>query len=96
MYEKTVDCGALKDNAYTDIPLGSTYSKIVSISGMMYHQVTSGYDAHSVAIPCVWMDEGKFTGIQLYMYRDKIRIRSFSNVSTFYTKSEVTVRYIKD
>ena len=92
MYEKTVNCGALPDNKIKDIPFGSTYSKILSVSGTIYSVL-----GHSVAIPAAWKDESKtLTSCYVYTFEGNIRLATFSNMSDYYTKSEVTVRYIKD
>ena len=94
MYEKTVNCGALPNNKIKDIPFGSTYSKILSISGIIY-----SVEGHSVAIPAAWKagtGSNTFTSAYVYVFEGSIRLSTFSDMSTFYTKSEVTVRYIKD
>lgn len=93
MYEKTFNCGALPNNNTKDTPFGSTYSKILSISGVAYS--TQGY---SVAIPYTWRESrssNNLTGVLVYVVQGNIRFNTFSDMST-YTNSEVTVRYIKD
>lgn len=94
MYEKTVNCGALPDNDVKSIPFGSTYSKVLSISGMTYSA-----QGHSVSIPAAWKESRAsttFTSCFVYVFKGEVRINTFSDMSTYYTKSEVTVRYIKD
>ena len=94
MYEKTFNCGALPDNDIKETPFGSTYSKILSISGTAYS--TGG---HTVAIPAAWKESREantLTAVLVYVFEGNVRINAWSNMSTFYTKSEVTVRYIKD
>lgn len=93
IYEKTVNCGALPDNNIKNTPFGSTYSKILSISGTAYS--VQGY---SVAIPYTWKESrasNTLTGVLVYVVQGNIRFNTFSDMST-YTNSEVTVRYIKD
>ena len=94
MYEKTVNCGALPDNEIKNIPFGSTYSKILSISGTAH-----SYHGYSLAIPAAWKENrgaNTLTACLVYVAEGNIRINTYSDMSTFYTKSEVTVRYIKD
>ena len=94
MYEKTINCGALPDNDIKNIPFGSTYSKILSISGTAY-----SVQGHSVAIPTAWKvsrNNPVFTAVQVYVVEGNIRFNTYSDMSTYYTKSEVTVHYIKD
>ena len=94
MYEKTVNCGALPDNVAKGIPFGSTYSKILSISGIAYSA-----EGHSTVIPAAWKESrgaNTLTAVLVYVAEGNVRINTWSNMSTFYTKSEVTVRYIKD
>ena len=94
MYEKTFNCGALPDNDIKNIPFGSTYSKILSISGIAY-----SVEGHSTAIPAAWKESrgaNTLTAVLVYVSEGNVRINTWSNMSTFYTKSEVTVRYIKD
>ena len=94
MYEKTVNCGALPDNSIKNIPFNSTYSKILSISGIAY-----SVHGHSVGIPAAWKENrvsNALTACFVYVAEGQVRLNTFSDMSTFYTKSEVTVRYIKD
>lgn len=95
MYEKTVNCGAFPDNDIKNIPFGSTYSKIVSISGIAY-----SVKGHSTAIPCAWKEtrtSNNLSAVMVYVAEGNVRLNTFSSdMSTFYTNSEVTVRYIKD
>lgn len=94
MYEKTFNCGALPDNDIKNIPFGSTYSKIVSISGMAY-----SVRGHSTAIPSAWKESrtsNTLTACFVYVAEGNVRLNTYTDMSTFYTKSEVTVRYIKD
>ena len=94
MYEKTFNCGALPDNEIKHIPFGSTYSKILSISGIAYSD--QGY---FTAIPAAWKESrtsNTFTSCFVYVANGEVRFHAFSDMSTFYTNSEVTVRYIKD
>lgn len=94
MYEKTFNCGALPDNDIKEIPFGSTYSKILSISGIAY-----SVQGHSTAIPAAWKGSrgsNTLTSCLIYVAEGNVKLNTFSNMSTFYTNSEVTVRYIKD
>lgn len=94
MYEKTFNCGALPDNSIKNIPFGSTYSKVLSISGMAY-----SVEGHSTAIPSAWKESrlsNTLTGVMVYVAEGSVKLNTYSDMSTFYTKSEVTVRYIKD
>lgn len=94
MYEKTFNCGALPDNDVKNIPFNSTYSKILSISGIAY-----SIQGHSTAIPAAWKVDRKLntlTAVLVYVAEGNVRINTFSDMSDFYTTSEVTVRYIKD
>ena len=97
MYEKTINCGALPDNDIKDIPFGSTYSKILSVIGTAYS--IQGNVTYSTTIPSAWRvsrSSPNFTAVQVYVVEGNIRLNTFSDMSTFYTNSEVTVRYIKD
>ena len=94
MYEKTFNCGALPDNDIKETPFGSTYSKILSISGIAY-----SVRGHSTVIPAAWKENrgsNTLTAVLVYVAEGNIRLNTFSDMSTFYTNSEVTVRYIKD
>lgn len=93
MYEKTVNCGALPDNQIKHIPFGSTYSKVLSISGMAYSA-----QGHYISIPATWKSNtNTLTACFVYVINGEIRLNTYSSdISTFYTNSEVTVRYIKD
>ena len=82
LYEKTVDFGALPNNAVKTVAHNINFAKIISASGI---SATSDY-AYSIPIP--------FTDTNLVITSTSISIQTTIDRSSF-TKTYITIRYTK-
>lgn len=92
IYEKTISCGALPNNAQIDIAHGiSNLGAVISIDGIA---IRPGTNYRSVPLPCV--DPSDVTGNVYIAANDtNVIILDAANWSA-YTSSYVTIRYTKN
>ena len=89
LYQKTVSCGALPNNASKEVSHGiSNLSSCVSISG--YGKVGTS----SMPLPYVSNNTGSTWAIQMYVSDTKINITTIADLSSI-TESYVTLQYTK-